>query len=134
VPPRFDPAAASRDPVTAGVFAHELVHVLQREVGRNSLVDHQTTLYIEMEAYIIGNTIQYDLAALGSSAQTTAKDNLTALTGSLSKAYEWVDSQSRVYHPFGEGTHGSGNWRDTLLELGFSDVTIKHIGSIITTP
>lgn len=136
-PHGFDPATSLDHSSVAGL-AHEMVHVLQRVNNRPGMCDNCTTLYSEMEAYIIGYAIEYDLAALPADQQA-AKSKLLDVALSRSDAYTWLESRGGlaglVYRLADETAfYGSGDWRDTLKELGFSDHTITHIRWIIAQP
>jgi RHS repeat-associated protein len=131
-PHGFDPAS-SLDPASVGVLSHELTHVLQRIVHRDGMCDNCTTLYSETEANIIGWTIKYDLTTDQNERQLI-KGNLQFATGPLAPMYDWLRQQGFPYDRSGEWTFGTGDWRDTLPQLGFSQATVQHIVDIINQP
>jgi hypothetical protein len=125
----FDPAQ-SLDPANVGGLGHEMTHVLQRAANRPGMCDNCTTLYSETEAYIIGWAIKYDLT-IDPNERQQVKGSLQVATGPLAPMFDWLKQQGSVYAHAGDGVVDTGNWRDTLPNLGFSQATVQHIEDII---
>jgi len=129
-PSNIDPNNLTIEQVA--IFAHELVHIVQREVGRTDMSPFHSTQYAEVEAYIIQYAIQYELAGgIGSSANE-AQNQLANFTKPWQDSRQWLLQRDASYGGifYSEGIHGTGNWRDTLPELGFSATTVQFIDSI----
>lgn len=136
-PRGFDPAQ-SLDRFNVSALGHELVHVLQRTVGRPGMCDNCTVLYSEMEGYIIQYAIEYDLATLPAERQA-AKTNLREVASGRANAYRWLESfggAPGVIYRLADETYvyGSGDWHDTLLDLGFSNLMVQHVDWILAQP
>ena len=152
-------------PTRAGMVAHELTHLLQREIkqsyywpsgslnpvrGRRWIGD--STNYMELLAYIVGSTVEYDLTLVEQSSpgispekDALAEKSLAALRGHLSlltgaergeisqvicnlfpenRIYEQNQETERRYpdHRIPPGT-----WHSWLRHLGFSRASVDYI-------
>jgi hypothetical protein len=91
------------------------------------------TQYAEVEAYIVQYAIQYELAGPGTALGNDAKSQLVQYTGTWIQAQQWLVQRHWSYGSeafYSREIHGTGNWRDTLLELGFSAATVRFIDAI----
>jgi len=102
------------------------------------MCDNCTVLYSEMEGYIVQYAIEYDLAP-DANARGTARAKLQAVAVSQADAYRWLESfggLTGVVYRLADETYvyGSGDWHDTLSELGFSNLATQHIDWILANP
>ncbi|MGH2621398.1 MAG: hypothetical protein ACRDHG_12630 [Anaerolineales bacterium] len=145
------PGQAS-SPARVGLVAHELTHVLQRELGdpefwpagtlrpsrtRRWLGD--STNYMEALAYIVGTSVELDLLqAVGASAPQRLLDRLATLTGEdTSNATRYIvksftnnsvyRQNHRVEARFSQGRIPSGGWAHWLGQLGFARISLDHV-------
>jgi hypothetical protein len=154
-----------KSPAKIGLVAHELTHLLQRDLrnpnywpsgglrparGRRWVGD--STNFMEVVAYLIGWTIEYDLIAARlaapdltpemqertRSALQSLKNRLATLAGrdvrNATRLVIKTFPDNRVYrnnyrleNRLSDGRIPSGGWYDWLLEMGFSRRAVDHI-------
>ena len=152
-------------PSRVGIVAHELTHLLQREFkgshywpsggfnpvrGRRWIGD--STTYMEMLAYIVGWTIEYDLRfakqfdphispgqlARGESVLATIRDRLARFTGTEPRNASRMLGDLFPDNPIYRQNHQTeskfpdrrvppGTWHYWLRQIGFSRAAVDHI-------
>jgi hypothetical protein len=152
-------------PENAALVGHELTHDLQRELNDprffppgslrfeepNRGIVGDSTNYMEVMAYIVGETIEYDLllqkaSSVGLSAADSLRlNNIENSLATLTDPNSWNAAQSiAAYHQncdvyldnfvlensLPDHRIPPGGWQHWLRETGFSDASIKHIESI----
>ena len=152
-------------PSGTGLLAHELTHSLQRELDdphfwpsgeprlsepRSRLIGDSTN-YMEVLAYIVGDTVEYDMLAqipspsrsdimrmdrLANDIATLTNDDALNATRYVVRRYNYVDVYKTNYTvEMGVPDHRipDGGWDHWLREMGFSDEAINHIIDIAST-
>jgi len=152
-------------PARAGMVAHELTHLLQREIkqsyywpsggfkparGRRWIGD--STNYMELLAYIVGSTVEYDLTlveqsspgippeqfALAEKSLAALRGHLNLLTGAergeISQVICNLFPENRIYEQNQETERfypdqriPPGTWHSWLRHLGFSRASVDYI-------
>jgi hypothetical protein len=147
-------------PSRVGMVAHELTHLLQREInqshywpsggfnparGRRWIGD--STSYMEMLAYLVGWTVEYDLLSSGLLAEkgpeagsrlATIRRHLAVSTGvEAGKISRLISDQfpnnsiyrqnRRTENRYTDRRVPPGSWHYWLRQLGFSRQAVDHI-------
>ncbi len=157
LPPNFADGGQVGAPGNVGLVAHELTHVLERELndpmywpsgaplsfGGARLVGDSTN-YMEVLSNIIGKTVEYDLLSEANPtsarldvierelATYTDADALNAVRY-LVKSENGVEVYRDNYvHELGISDHRipAGGWDHWLKTMGFTDTAIQHIRDI----
>jgi len=162
---RYINANELETPSGTGLLAHELTHSLQRELDdphfwpsgeprlsepRSRLIGDSTN-YMEVLAYIVGDTVEYDMLAqipspsrsdimrmdrLANDIATLTNDDALNATRYVVKRYNYVDVYKKNFTvEMGVPDHRipDGGWDHWLREMGFSDEAINHIVDIAST-
>ena len=152
-------------PAGAGLLAHELTHSLQREFDdphywpsgelrlsqpRSRLIGDSTN-YMEVLAYIVGDTVEYDMLAqipspsrsdimrmdkLANDIATLTNDDVLNATRYIVRKYNYVDVYKKnfiVEMSVSDHRIPDGGWEHWLREMDFSDERINHINDIAST-
>jgi hypothetical protein len=147
----------AESPVKVALVAHELVHVLQRELGdpefwpsggfKPSLSRRwigDSTNYMEVVAYIVGTSIEIDLLSNSESTRarqlsdwlaTVAGEDALNATRAVVKRYKsnsiyWQNYRVEARTP--GHRIPSQRWAHWLGILGFEERTIEHIQNLAT--
>lgn len=166
----YKDAGQAETPTSIGLVAHELTHVLQRSLPNSNYWPSgwprpsqytrwfaDSTNYMEVLAYIVGWTVEYDLlnAEKASSDVTNTrkkeidgklkvikKDLTTLVSGDPHNATRFIlEKYSRVWFykqnyrkesTVPDGRIPAGGWDYWIGRLGFSRRAIRHIRSIGT--
>ena len=152
-------------PSRIGMVAHELTHLLQRELnqshywpsggfnpirGRRWIGD--STSYMEVLAYLVGWTVEYDLIsakllettisgerrAEGEAVLKAIRDRLASFTWTEPRTATWMIGALFPNNPIYQQNLSSesrypdrriapGSWHDWLRQLGFSRAAVDHI-------
>ena len=161
---KFITPSEMETPFGTALVAHELKHLLQRDLDDpyyfpsgeptlsqpRSRVVGDSTNYMEVLAYIVGETVEYDLLSQIPEASRTAieanritqiQNHLATLTDSdalnatryIVKEYNYVNVYKQNYVTevsLSDHRIPPGCWDYWLKEVGFSDNAINHIQSI----
>jgi hypothetical protein len=151
-------AGQAESPTRVALVAHELVHILQRELGdpefwpsggfRPSLSRRwigDSTNYMEVIAYIVGASVELDLLPehqetrirrLSDWLATVAAEDASSATRAVVKRYRGNSIYRQNYRVEARTPGGripTQSWAHWLGILGFESSTIEHIRQLATT-